>query len=274
MALLEAIIAAYEKRLGVSISVHDYTGVFSEVVPTDHLSHDANPFCMQVKKTMDLRCSAFDLKRLQNEIEDFPDGGFKHCHAGFIEVFMPLRRCGRVEGMLFAGVFHPRGKAIPFALSEPVRSPLKEASSLPLADARILDEHYDMLSLIKREIEIAVHDLSVTGGHSRKQQIDRFIEMRYNKDPSLDDLCSVVGLNPSRMSEILRSLYGKTFPELINEMRLHRAKLLLTATSMPVHFVAAQCGYGNAEYFFRVFRKRFGMTPNAWRKQHALEARG
>lgn len=273
MAALKEIIVSFERRLGVSICVHDYTGVFSSVVPIDHLTHDVNPFCERVKASMDARCAAFDLRRLQNEIEKFPDGGFKRCHAGCIEVFMPLHRCGRIEGMLFSGVFHPRGKAIPFALSEPVRSPQKNAASLPQADARTLHEHYAVLSLLAREIEIAAND-APAGSTGRKQQIDRFIELRYNKDPSLDDLCAVLGLNPSRMSEVLRSLYKRTFPELINERRLHRAKLLLTATSMPVHFVAAQCGYGNTEYFFRVFRKRFGMTPSAWRKRNAVSTRG
>lgn len=261
-------ISAYEQRLGVTICVHDYAGALHAVVPSDRIYHDRNPFCRSEKALNDIRCSAFDLRRLQNEITRFPDGGCKRCHAGFLELFIPLHRYGRIEGMLFAGIFLPKNDThIPLVLSEAVRRSVRsgDRSGIPRIDERMMHEHLAVLSLLAAHIESAAAVTADDAPVNRRQMIDRFIETKYNRDPSLDDLCRTLGLNPSRTSEVIRTLYAKTFPELINARRLQHARHLLAETALPVHFVAAQCGYENTEYFFRIFKKQFRMTPLAWR---------
>jgi AraC-like DNA-binding protein len=54
-----------------------------------------------------------------------------------------------------------------------------------------------------------------------------------------------------------------------DEGKLTRACELLTESPMmAVSEIARDLGYDSASYFSRVFRKRYGVTPAVYRKQH------
>jgi AraC-like DNA-binding protein len=49
---------------------------------------------------------------------------------------------------------------------------------------------------------------------------------------------------------------------------MHHAKNLLLLSSLNVKEVSAACGYGNPDYFRRMFRRFFDMQPNQFRSLH------
>ena len=60
---------------------------------------------------------------------------------------------------------------------------------------------------------------------------------------------------------------GMTFPEFINDLRLTYAKeLLLSDRDLNVKRVAQLCGFGTTSYFSQQFKKKFGMTPQEYKK--------
>lgn len=67
------------------------------------------------------------------------------------------------------------------------------------------------------------------------------------------------------LSRSVRRYYGQTPTELVNELRLRRAALLLRATSVPIGDVAYDCGFASLSYFYRVFARTFGRTPRSLR---------
>jgi AraC family transcriptional regulator len=48
--------------------------------------------------------------------------------------------------------------------------------------------------------------------------------------------------------------------------RLDRARRLLAETAMPAKEVAAACGFADQAHLTRLFARRFGVTPSAFRK--------
>jgi two-component system response regulator YesN len=48
---------------------------------------------------------------------------------------------------------------------------------------------------------------------------------------------------------------GKTFTEYLNELRVDKAKRLLTETPCRVYEIAKQVGYKDYKYFVHVFKK-------------------
>lgn len=270
---LNRLFSAYEHRTGVSLTVHDYTGSLCAVVPPEYFLHDRNPWCRAVKATDRDRCSAFDLTRLQGELSKFPKGGWKCCRAGYLEAFVPIRVSGRVEGALFAGVFHPAGKGIPVDLAENPSPASRRKSFHPVPPTALGEtekqEHLALLSCLSGAIEGAClsHFAGSRFHAGRRDQIEGFFAHHFDKEIALADLCRWMGLNASRTSELVKDLFGKTFPELVNERRLAQATRLLTETSLPVHFIATQCGFSTPEYFYHIFRRAKGLTPLAWRKK-------
>lgn len=63
------------------------------------------------------------------------------------------------------------------------------------------------------------------------------------------------------------AVLGRTPHEEILRVRMERAKGLLSETDLPLKKIAEMAGFQNTEYFFVVFRRRFGMTPSQHRKQ-------
>ena len=53
----------------------------------------------------------------------------------------------------------------------------------------------------------------------------------------------------------------------MGESRLENALELLADPSLNIYQVVEQCGYEDAEEFFRVFRKKFHISPTEYREQ-------
>jgi AraC-like DNA-binding protein len=51
----------------------------------------------------------------------------------------------------------------------------------------------------------------------------------------------------------------------IRNIRLKKAKELLKDDAISISSIAIDCGFSDPEYFARVFKQEFGVTPNEWR---------
>jgi AraC-like DNA-binding protein len=77
-----------------------------------------------------------------------------------------------------------------------------------------------------------------------------------------------------------RTLYRRlklertTFADILDGRRKENAKAYLEGTSMPLAQISLALGYSAPEVFTRAFRKWYGESPNAWRKQRQEGALG
>lgn len=78
-------------------------------------------------------------------------------------------------------------------------------------------------------------------------------------------LVRLSGVSEGHLARSFRRYRGTTPVEFITELRLRRAAALLEVTSAPVGDVALEVGFDNLSYFHRLFRRRFGSTPRAFR---------
>ena len=76
-----------------------------------------------------------------------------------------------------------------------------------------------------------------------------------------------MGCSPRHLSRLFRAVTGTSFRERQTELRLQKARRLLSETSEKVVQVALESGYSHLGLFNALFRRRFGMTPSAWRNQ-------
>lgn len=94
----------------------------------------------------------------------------------------------------------------------------------------------------------------------------REFERPENLALGLPRLVALCGVSPAYLSRTVRAVYGVTPTTLVNDRRLRRAAHLLATTSSEVLDVAAECGFDNVSYFYRLFTARFGQPPRAWRE--------
>ena len=94
----------------------------------------------------------------------------------------------------------------------------------------------------------------------------QYIREHYREDITLNGVAENVFLSPVYISRLIKEETGKNYVALIMELRIQRAVELLENTEMYVYEIAEHVGYSNLKYFYKVFKKVTGKSPNDYRK--------
>ncbi len=92
----------------------------------------------------------------------------------------------------------------------------------------------------------------------------QYIEENY-RDGSLSALSEKLGYDLSWMSRMIKKQTKKNYKELLQEKRLKQAAYLLSETSLSITDISLHVGYNNFSYFYRIFKNKFGVSPNQYR---------
>jgi two-component system response regulator YesN len=68
------------------------------------------------------------------------------------------------------------------------------------------------------------------------------------------------------MRKIFKNKYGRSPIEYITSVRLMRARELIGYQFVSLEECAKQSGFSSLQYFSRVFKKEFGITPASYRR--------
>jgi len=82
-------------------------------------------------------------------------------------------------------------------------------------------------------------------------------------------LAALVNLSPSRFRHLFKQETGTGPAQYLKEFRLRKAEQMLRTTFLSVKQILKQVGLGSNAHFVRDFRKKFGMTPTAYRRSVA-----
>lgn len=98
----------------------------------------------------------------------------------------------------------------------------------------------------------------------------KYIHSNFNEKITIKDLCKAVNMSESLLSACFKTVTGKTIIEYINDLRIDKAKQLLTETDMRITDISYELGFNDGAYFNRVFKKTVNLTPFAYRKQKRM----
>ena len=86
-------------------------------------------------------------------------------------------------------------------------------------------------------------------------------------------LADILQMSERQLNRCLMEIYGMSFQQKLVQSRMERASLLLRTTAKTVSQIAEEVGYDAESGLYKEFRKRFGMTPQQYRKQQQKPAR-
>ena len=114
-------------------------------------------------------------------------------------------------------------------------------------------------------LTVAVNQLVAASGEKKFQderltEILNYINTNY-LTVTLDELEEQFHLSKPYLSKYIKEKSGKTFGELVKNVRMKKARTLLKGGNMTVESIAEKVGYQNVEHFTRLFKKKYGMTP-------------
>lgn len=88
-----------------------------------------------------------------------------------------------------------------------------------------------------------------------------YIEENYNKKICTSELSNISHVSTCYFCRIFKYLTGKTSTEYINEVRLKKSIELLKKGNMNITEIAINCGFNDVNYFSRLFKKKYGISP-------------
>jgi AraC-like DNA-binding protein len=133
------------------------------------------------------------------------------------------------------------------------------------AEARTITDLFDAYRRAAADIARAAES-PVRARHDRSLRAAiEYIHEHYGERLRLGTVARVAGFSAPYFSGIFAEKQGKPFERYVRELRLERAKQLLTASRVPVTRVAALSGFRSLQYFARVFHKAFRITPSRYR---------
>lgn len=94
-----------------------------------------------------------------------------------------------------------------------------------------------------------------------------YIRKNYKKGISLQSAADSVDIRNTYLSTLFKNELGIDFAEYLNDFRLEKSKQLFETGNRNIRDVAENCGFGNYYGFFKVFKKKYGITPKEYIRQ-------
>ncbi len=96
----------------------------------------------------------------------------------------------------------------------------------------------------------------------------------FRKDVKIEELARAAGLSPERFAVLYKKFFNcSPYAELL-QIRIEASKRLLLVPGLSIKEVADACGWQDIHYFARIFRKKCGMPPAAYRKSAVFSGGG
>ncbi len=98
------------------------------------------------------------------------------------------------------------------------------------------------------------------------RQAKDIIDHQFTQVVNLEDISHTIGISPFYFSRLFREEIGVSFSEYVTKLRMDKA-LSLLAQGVSVKECCFSIGYNDPNYFSRIFRKYYEMTPTEYRDE-------
>lgn len=105
----------------------------------------------------------------------------------------------------------------------------------------------------------------------RLQKMHGFLARNFSKDCTIDKMAALMHMSKTSFCRFLKRETGRTFSEHLNFYRINHASNLLGHSSESVMQICYCCGFNNAAYFFRQFKKAKKVSPLEYRRSFQTE---
>ncbi|QYK68187.1 response regulator [Paenibacillus sp. S02] len=99
------------------------------------------------------------------------------------------------------------------------------------------------------------------------KQVQELISQDKGQELSVKTIADQVYLHPVYLSKIYKAETGEGLGDYIIRMRMERALYLLKYSNKKIYEITTELGYQNPQYFSKMFKKHYGMTPHEFRDQ-------
>ena len=233
-----------------------------------------SPFCEAIRKDekIDQLCKDCD-KRAFSICREKRTQHTYTCHAGLQECVSPIIYEGSILGFIMIGQIKNTARTNSEALNDIISDQqlpelLDAYENLPVISAEKLSSVFQVLDacagyeLLKNQLK--------DYNKSIESRIDKYIRNNPTAPLSVPRICSEYHLSRYELYNTFNKYFGCTPSDYIKKCRLELACELLVKTELPVNQVAIRCGIPDYNYFSKVFKSRYGISPTQYRKNQSV----
>ena len=166
-------------------------------------------------------------------------------------------------------------------LAVPQHATLRRPDRMTALFRRFLDDQeaggQDTLtaSLLVLQMLAEIARAPLPGGHATTTgavlagRADAYIHAHFHQPLTASVVAATLGCNANYLARLYRQEYGITLTEAIHQRRLDYARRLLLEGYANIDEIARECGFEDVGYFRRLFKRREGLTPLAFRRLYA-----
>lgn len=95
----------------------------------------------------------------------------------------------------------------------------------------------------------------------------KYIKVNYNKEITLDEISRHICVSPHYFSRLFKEESGENYIDYLTQIRIDRAKELMEKSDLSIKEICFEIGYGDPNYFSRLFKKVEKLTPSEYLKK-------
>lgn len=277
---ISLLIQSFSDITGVGICFYDLENFFmySSSAVWKYTGHRCD-LCTNIRKLTD-KCTLSDGRDAVEYAATQNSPVFHQCHVGLYELLVPIYNGDSLCGLVFIGQCRIEGMNAESTI-------IKNAAKLG-GDPEYFRKLYQALPLIRSEVllsmgniiklylenlvdlnnifKLRVDNQDINRKIPLHERVKAHINQNYNTPLTLTSLSEIFFVNSSYLSRTFKQHTSVTVCDYINATRIRHAKLMLKSSDYPIRIVALNVGYPDANYFVKIFKKRTGITPTAYRR--------
>ena len=125
-----------------------------------------------------------------------------------------------------------------------------------------------LFSVLIEKCSDTVVEQKNTKSLGKLKHILKYIENNYMHKITIADAAAEVTLSQSHFMKYFKNTMGTSFIDYLNEYRLTMASRLLLVSDSSILAISEEVGYDNLSNFNRSFKRKYGVTPSAYRKKN------
>lgn len=139
----------------------------------------------------------------------------------------------------------------------------------PLHAVRSLQTLRDVFEWFGGWVQVYLDYVQQLAGKQWRPEIQAaaaIIEDRYHDNLKVSELAKEIGFTENYLSVLFKKETGETIMDYLTRIRMDRARELLKDQNYKIYEVSERVGYGDANYFSKLFKKMEGVYPLEFRK--------
>lgn len=186
------------------------------------------------------------------------------CHMGLTEATLPLKDRNKIIGyMMFGQITDIKDRA---KLEEFVKN-INLIYDVECTPKELKYRNKNQISAAAQLLEICTNyillkEMIIPDTHRITGLAKEYISQNLSYDIKISDICRYADTSRTMLYEAFKSDLNIGVAEYIKKMRLEKAYSLLKSGEYNVSKVSQTCGFSDYNYFSRIFKKEYGVSPH------------